>query len=295
MLDSIRVAYEGITATYVYEGIYKKPVVITFEKDYRNDITKIKKLPIRSNDNKIFTLSDIADITQENGRSKILHENGKRVQTITANISNRDFDAFSEELKQKLSKISLSKNNFYEITGSAEENAKAREELITHSFLAGTAVLLMLIIAFGSLPNLIITILNLPFALIGGVLAAILYGGWLSIGSLVGFVTLFGITLRNSIMLISHYQHLIENENLKWNLETSIKGAKERLPSILMTALVAGLALLPIAMGTGEPGNEITGPMATIIIGGLFTSTILNLLILPTILLNFGVFKKRVF
>ena len=295
VLDAIRVAYEGITANYVYEGIYKKPVVITFEKDYRNDITKIKKLPIRSNDNKIFTLSDIADISQENGRSKILHENGKRVQTITANISNRDFDAFSDELKQKLSEINLSKNNFYEITGSAEENAKAREELITHSFLAGTAVLLMLIIAFGSLPNLIITILNLPFALIGGVLAAILYGGWLSIGSLVGFVTLFGITLRNSIMLISHYQHLIENENLKWNLETCIKGAKERLPSILMTALVAGLALLPIALGTGEPGNEITGPMATIIIGGLFTSTILNLLILPTILLNFGVFKKRVF
>jgi Cu/Ag efflux pump CusA len=153
----------------------------------------------------------------------------------------------------------------------------------------------MLIIAVGSLPKLIITILNLPFALIGGVLAAILYGGWLSIGSLVGFVTLFGITLRNSIMLISHYQHLIENENLKWNLETCIKGAKERLPSILMTALVAGLALLPIALGTGEPGNEITGPMATIIIGGLFTSTILNLLILPTILLNFGMFKKRVF
>lgn len=295
VLDAIRVAYEGITATHVYEGIYKKPVVITFEKNYRNDITKIKKLPIRSNNNKIFTLSDIADISQENGRSKILHENGKRVQTITANISNRDFDAFSDELKQKLREINLNKNNFYEITGSAKENAKAREELITHSFLAGTAVLLMLIIAFGSLPNLIITVLNLPFALIGGVLAAIIYGGWLSIGSLVGFVTLFGITLRNSIMLISHYQHLIENENLKWNLETCIKGAKERLPSILMTALVAGLALLPISLGTGEPGNEITGPMATIIIGGLFTSTILNLLILPTILLNFGMFKKRVF
>tara|TARA_B100000035_G_scaffold315313_1_gene335171 strand:+ start:8578 stop:11688 length:3111 start_codon:yes stop_codon:yes gene_type:complete len=295
VLDAIRVAYEGITATYLYEGIHKKPVVITFEKDYRNDIAKIKNLPIRSNFNKIFMLSDIADITQENGRSKILHENGKRVQTITANISNRDFDTFSDELKQKLSKLNLNTNNYYEITGSAEENAKAREELITHSFLAGTAVLLMLIIAFGSLPNLIITILNLPFALIGGVLAATFYGGWLSIGSLVGFVTLFGITLRNSIMLISHYQHLIENENLPWNLETCVKGAKERLPSILMTALVAGLALLPIAMGTGEPGNEITGPMATIIIGGLFTSTILNLLILPTILLNFGVFKKRVF
>ena len=295
VLDAIRAAYKGITAAYVYEGINKKPVVVTFDQEYRNDISKIKKLPIRSNYNKIFTLSDIAEITQENGRSKILHENGKRVQTITSNITNIDLDKFYNELKEKLKKIDLNEGNYYEITGSAEENAKSREELITHSFLAGTAVLLMLIIAFGSLPNLIITILNLPFALIGGVIAAILYGGWLSIGSLVGFVTLFGITLRNTIMLISHYQHLIENEDLPWDLETSIKGAKERLPSILMTALVAGLALLPIAMGTGEPGNEITGPMATIIIGGLFTSTILNLLILPTILLNFGAFKKRVF
>ena len=153
----------------------------------------------------------------------------------------------------------------------------------------------MLFIAFGSLRNLVITILNLPFALIGGVIAASIYGGWLSIGSMVGFVTLFGITLRNSIMLISHYQHLIEIENLKWNLETCIKGAKERLPSILMTALVAGLALLPIAMGSDQPGKEIEGPMATIIIGGLFTSTILNLLILPTVLLNYGEFKKRIF
>ena len=153
----------------------------------------------------------------------------------------------------------------------------------------------MLLIAFGSFQNLLITILNLPFALVGGVLAASMYGGWLSIGSLVGFVTLFGITLRNSIMLISHYQHLIENENLQWNLDTCVRGAKERLPSILMTALVAGLALLPIAMGSGEPGNEITGPMATIIIGGLFTSTILNLLILPTVLLNYGSFTKKIF
>ena len=217
------------------------------------------------------------------------------MQTITANISNRDIDSFNQELKEKLNKANLRGGNYLEITGSAEENARSREELITHSFLAGSAVLLMLFIAFGSLRNLVITILNLPFALIGGVIAASIFGGWLSIGSMVGFVTLFGITLRNSIMLISHYQHLIENENLKWNLETCVKGAKERLPSILMTALVAGLALLPIAMGSDQPGKEIEGPMATIIIGGLFTSTILNLLILPTVLLNYGEFKKRIF
>ncbi len=295
VLDIIRTAYEGITASYVFDGINKKPVVVTFESDYKDDIAKIKKLPIRSSDNKIYVLADIADINQENGRSKILHQNGKRVQTITANISGRDINNFNAELKEELEKIDLGKNNFYDLTGSAQENAKSREELITHSFLAGTAVLLMLLIAFGSFQNLLITILNLPFALVGGVLAASMYGGWLSIGSLVGFVTLFGITLRNSIMLISHYQHLIENENLQWNLDTCVRGAKERLPSILMTALVAGLALLPIAMGSGEPGNEITGPMATIIIGGLFTSTILNLLILPTVLLNYGSFTKKIF
>ncbi len=96
-------------------------------------------------------------------------------------------------------------------------------------------------------------------------------------------------------MLLSHYQHLVNTENCEWNLETCIRGAKERLPSILMTALVAGLALMPIALGSGQPGKEIEGPMATIIIGGLFTSTVLNLLILPTLLLNYGSFKKRTY
>ena len=131
--------------------------------------------------------------------------------------------------------------------------------------------------------------------LIGGVIAALLTGGWISLGSLVGFVTLFGITLRNSIMMVSHFQHLIDVENYTWNLETCIRGASERLPSILMTALVTGLGLLPLAAGSNQPGREIEGPMATIIVGGLVTSTILNLLILPTIMLHFGKFKKQVF
>ena len=205
-----------------------------------------------------------------------------------------DIDIFTESLHKKLKELTLNTGNYYEITGSAQENMQARNELITQSLLAGGAVLLLLYIAFGSFTNLCLTVLNLPFALIGGVLAASFTGGWISIGSLVGFVTLFGITLRNTIMLISHYQFLINEENCTWNLETSIRGAKERLPSILMTALVAGLALTPIAFGSDQPGKEIEGPMAMIIIGGLFTSTILNLLILPTILLNYGSFKKLI-
>jgi len=152
--------------------------------------------------------------------------------------------------------------------------------------------LLLLYIAFNRFHNMAITFLNLPFALIGGVIAVLATGGWLSLGSLVGFVTLFGITLRNSIMLVSHYHHLVEVEHHPWNLETALRGASERLPSILMTALVTGLGLMPLALGTGEPGREIEGPMATIIVGGLATSTLLNLLVLPTILLHFGKFER---
>jgi Cu/Ag efflux pump CusA len=120
----------------------------------------------------------------------------------------------------------------------------------------------------------------------------VLSGGWLSIGSLVGFVTLFGITLRNSIMLVSHYQHLVEVDGHVWNVDTVLLGASERLPSILMTAIVTALGLMPLVIGSGEPGREIEGPMASIIVGGLVTSTILNLLILPTILLHYGHFGR---
>ena len=277
------------------DGIIPVTVKVTVNKSYRDSILDIQNLPIRTYTNKIIKLGEIADISQENGRSKILHQDGKRIQTITANIDNRDIAAFNKDLDIRMSSLSLADGNYYEITGSAKENIKAREELIALSALAGLTVLLMLYIAFGSLRNLAITLFNLPFALIGGVVAASIYGGWISIGSMVGFVTLFGITLRNSIMLLSHYQHLVNNESCEWNLETCVRGAKERLPSILMTALVAGLALMPIAIGSGQPGKEIEGPMATIIIGGLFTSTILNLLILPTLLLNYGDFKKRIF
>ncbi|MBT6602926.1 MAG: efflux RND transporter permease subunit [Nitrosomonadales bacterium] len=294
VLKFIRAAYDNYPVTKIYNGIIPTTVAVTLNKSSRDNILDIKKLPIKNAQNQIIQLSEIADIAQKNGRSKILHQNGKRVQTVTANIGNVDINIFTKNLKEKLKDIKLNPGNYYEITGAAQENMQARNELITQSLLAGGVVLLLLYIAFGSFTNLCLTVLNLPFALIGGVLAATFTGGWISIGSLVGFVTLFGITLRNTIMLISHYQYLINEENCIWNAKTSIRGAKERLPSILMTALVAGLALTPIAFGSDQPGKEIEGPMAMIIIGGLFTSTILNLLILPTILLNYGTFKKLI-
>ncbi|MDA9221595.1 efflux RND transporter permease subunit, partial [Methylophilaceae bacterium] len=294
-LDVIRAAYENLPVAQIYERMIPVDIAVTIDSEFKDDLEDIKKLPLSSSSGQIVELGDIAQISQVSGRSKILHQGGKRVQTITSNINNYDLNDYVSNVKKGLEQLQLGSGNYFEITGEAQENAKSREDLIAHSAIAIAGVLLMLYIAFGTLKNLSLTLLNLPFALIGGVIAASLHGGWISIGSLVGFVTLFGITLRNSIMLISHYQHLVDYEGHAWNLETCILGASERLPSILMTALVAGLALLPIAIGSGEPGKEIEGPMAMIIIGGLFTSTILNLLILPTVLLNYGDFKKTKF
>ena len=152
--------------------------------------------------------------------------------------------------------------------------------------------MLLLSMMMGSYRNLLLVLANLPFALVGGVLAARATGGNLSLGSLVGFVTLFGITLRNSIMMISHYEHLVGVEGMTWGLNAALRGASERLTPVLMTALVTGLGLLPLALGSGDPGREIEGPMAIVILGGLLTSTALNLLVLPALALRYGRFEK---
>lgn len=152
--------------------------------------------------------------------------------------------------------------------------------------------MLLLSVVMGNYRNLLLVLANLPFALVGGVLAVVASGGTLSLGSLIGFVTLFGITLRNSIMMISHYEHLVGVGGMDWGLETALRGASERLAPILMTALVTGLGLLPLAVGRGDPGREIEGPMALVILGGLVTSTALNLLVLPTLALRYGRFEQ---
>jgi len=294
VLDNVRAAYESLPVAQVYQNGRVVGVSVVLQDASRNNLQQVGKLPLINNEGKLVRLSDVADISQENGRSKILHAGAKRIQTVTANVRGRDIQSFTEEMKTRIGKeVQLAPGSYLSYTGEAEEQAQSREDLVVHSLLATIGIFIMLYIAFGNLRNLLLTFANLPFALIGGVLAVMFTGGWISLGSLVGFVTLFGITLRNSIMLVSHYQHLIDEENRTWGLETAIRGASERLPSILMTALVTALGLLPLAAGSGQPGREIEGPMATIIVGGLVTSTILNLLILPTIMLHFGRFEKK--
>ena len=267
------------------------PVVLTFSGNIKNSINELKQLPLRSKNGQAFKLGDVTNIYFDTGKSKILRSGGKRIQAITANIEGRDIFNFEKEVKARIDKeITFFPGNYYTVLGSATESGQSTSALIRNAIIALFFVTLILRVALNSNVNLLIVLANLPFCLIGGVIAIVFTGGWLSIGSLVGFVTLFGITIRNSIMLTSHYQHLVKNENLPWNFSTAALGASQRLPSILMTAIVTALGLLPLILGSGEPGREIEGPMASIIVGGLFSSTILNLLILPTLLAKYGKF-----
>jgi CzcA family heavy metal efflux pump len=293
VMEAVEAAYEGSTVGKIFEGNRVFDVTVILSPESRRQPEDLGRLPLRTPEGALITLNQVAEIQQVAGRYNILHRGAQRVQTVTCNVAGRDPASFLKELKRRVLKdVAFEAGTYPEFTGAAVEQAKARQELLLHALLAGAGVLALVYVAIGSLRHLLIMLINLPFSLVGGVMAALLTGGALSVGSLVGFVTLFGITIRNSIMLVSHYQRLVAEEGRPWDLETAIQGAEERLPSILMTALVTALAMLPIAIGSDNPGREIMGPMAAIIIGGLASSTILNLLILPSLMLRYGRFER---
>ncbi len=293
VLDVVRSAYGGDTVGQIYEGNRVFDVSVVLTPDDRGRVSELGALPLRSSDGNYVTLKQLADLYESSARYVILHQGARRVQTITCNVQGRTVDSFVGEAQKRISRLSLPPDTYVEFSGTAAAQAQSRRDLLVNSLLAGLGIVLLLSVVMRNYRNLLLVLTNLPFALVGGVLAALLTGGNLSLGSLVGFVTLFGISLRNSIMLISHYEHLVEVDGMGWGLDTALRGASERLAPILMTALVTGLGLLPLAIGSGDPGREIEGPMAIVILGGLVTSTLLNLLVLPTLALRYGRFEAR--
>jgi len=293
VLDSLRIAYETQITGRKLEGNRIFNIAVALAPSLRERPEALAELPLRTQDGKLITLAQVADIRYTLSRYNILHEGAQRRQTVTCNVQDRDLDAFMADLRSRIAKdLPETGDGYIEFAGAAVEQAKARKDLIVHSLLAGIGVLIFIYLAIGDIRHVLLTLCNLPFALIGGVAAVLITGATLSVGSVVGFVTLFGITVRNSIMLLSHYRYLVEIEKKVWNLETAVQGAQERLPSILMTALVTALAMFPIAFNSDNPGREIMGPMAAIIIGGLVSSTVLNLLLLPGMLLRYGRFAR---
>ncbi len=291
VLDVIRTAYAGDEVGQIYEGNKVFPVTVILGPADRESVSGIASLPLRSHQGSYVPLRQVADVYENSGRYMISHIGARRVQSVTCNVMGTDVASFVATARQRISRLALSPGEYVEFSGAAEEQARSQRNLLVHSVLAGLGIIILLSVVMQNHRNLLLVLANLPFALVGGVLVAMATGGNLSLGSLVGFVTLFGITLRNSIMLISHYEHLVQVEGLSWNWDTVVRGASERLAPIIMTALVTGLGLLPLAIGSGAPGREIEGPMAMIILGGLVTSTALNLLVLPTLALRHGRFE----
>ncbi|MDA8153249.1 MAG: efflux RND transporter permease subunit [Acidithiobacillus sp.] len=291
VLDAIQTAYAGTTVAQTYQGNRVFNVVVTLDPAERQNPVQVGNLPLRNPNGWVVPLRDLADIHESFGPYAILETAGQPVQTVTTNVQGRALSGFVQEAERRIhTEVRFPPGTYVVFSGAAEAQAKAQRELLMHALMAGVGIVLLLFIALRRTRALFLVLLNLPFALIGGVAAVLFTSGVLSLGSLVGFVTIFGISLRNSIMLISHYQHLVEVEGMSWGREAAIRGAQERLVPILMTALVTALGLLPLALASGAPGNEIEGPMAQVILGGLITSTALNLLVLPTMALRFGRF-----
>jgi Cu/Ag efflux pump CusA len=314
VLEAVRTAYQGDVVAQTYEGEKVFDVAVILEPAARQQPESIGDLLISNPQGARMPLKQLADVFLTTGRYAILHDGARRRQTITCNPAGRDVASFmADAQKQIAAQVKFPAGVYAEFSGAAEEQQQAQTELLLHSLAATAGIILLLAVVFRKASHLLLVLANLPFALVGGVLMiglpclfgiadSLIHGSSLaaalkesehpnlSLGTLVGFVTLFGITMRNSIMMISHFEHLVNEEKLPWGVETALRGATERLIPILMTALVTALGLLPLALGSGEAGREIEGPMAIVILGGLVTSTALNLLVLPTLALRFGRF-----
>ena len=291
-LDAVRTAYQGDVVGQVYDAGQIFAAAVILDPALRADPGAVGELPLRDAEGTFVPLAQVADVFETTGRYSVLHEGARRVQAVTCSVVGRDVGSFVAEAKRRVAAaVPLPAGVYLDFAGSAAEQARSTRDLLVHAALAGVGILILLSMVMGSARNFLLVLANLPFALVGGIAVVVVSGGDLSLGSMVGFVTVFGITLRNSIMLISHYEHLVGSEGESWGPAAALRGAEERLAPILMTALVTGLGLLPLALGSGAPGREIEGPMALVILGGLATSTALNLLVLPTLALRFGRFE----
>jgi CzcA family heavy metal efflux pump len=300
VMEAVQAAYQGAIVAQVHQGNRVTDVSVVLNKVDRREPEAVRSLRLSNSEGLTVPLNELAEVYLTSGRSTILHDNASRRQTVTCAPNDRDVTSFVADAKKQIAaQVHFPKGSYAVFGGEAEQAARAQRQLLLNSVIAGVGILLLLIIVTGNWRNLFLILANIPFALVGGVLA-VWVSNWfnlpgesaLTIGSLVGFVTLFGITTRNSIMMISHFEHLVREEGMVWGPDAAIRGATERVVPVLMTAIVTALGLLPLAVGTGEAGREIEGPMAIVILGGLVTSTLLNLLVLPALALQHGRFQR---
>ena len=287
--DALQAARIGHTVGQVLQGQIAVPLVVRYAADPSTGIDAIGATPIQTADRRQIPLSTVAAIEQDRGPNFVMRENVQRRIVVQSNVSGRDLRSVVNDIQARVAgNVRLPQGYHVEYGGQFESEAQASRQLLWLSAGVVIAIFFILSAAFGSSRDGLLIMLNLPLALIGGVAGVYLAGGVVSVASLVGFITLFGIATRNGIMLVSHIRHLQEEEGIADFRTAVTRGATERLVPILMTALAAGLALVPIALSAGEPGSEIQAPMAMVIMFGLLSSTALNMIVVPILYERFG-------
>ncbi len=287
LAESIDIAFAGEKATEIREGQQSFDLIVRFNDSNRGNIHKIQTALFDTPIGGKVPLSSLAEVVNEKGSNRISRENVQRKIVVQANVSGRDLRSVIDEMQNNIEvNINLPQSYFIEFGGQFESEQEATKIISLLSIVSLGFIFLILYLQFGNIKYSLFILINLPLALIGGVWSVYLTDGIISVASLVGFITLFGIATRNGILMIAHYKHLLD-EGIEFS-QAVIQGSLERLNPILMTAITAGLALVPLALGSGEPGKEIEAPMAIVILGGLFTSTTLNMIVVPSLFYKFG-------
>jgi len=291
LATTMRAAFYGVKVSDVFEQQKSFAILVRYEPNAATDLRTMRETLVDTPTGAKVPLGALADIEVINGPNTINRENARRRIAVTCNVAGgRSLTQVVAGIRRRVSeRAQLPPGYYVAYGGQYEEQSKAFRQILLLSAAAIVGIFLLLFLAFRSLRQSLLVMANLPLALIGGVAAVLIAsGGETSVASLVGFVTLFGIATRNGIMLITHYNHLMAEEGMTFGRELVVRGALERLSPILMTALTAGLGLLPLALSSGKPGRELEQPMAVVILGGLITSTLLNMIALPALYLKFG-------
>lgn len=286
----LQTALQGEVVSQVLDGQRRFDLLIRLEERYRTDYANLERLRIDLPDGRgQIELGDLADVEVGSGPNAINRENARRRIVIRCNTQGRDLSSAVNEIQARLSnQLDLPEGYFLEYSGQFESQRKATRTILILSLVSVVGMFIVLMVLLPSV-RIVLQILNaLPTAFIGGVLALVITGQDLTVASLVGFISLGGIAVRNGILLVTHYIHLLKEEGEAFSKETILRGSLERLAPVLMTALTAGIALVPLVLGGQEPGREILYPVATVILGGLFTSTFCEFLIHPGLFWKFS-------
>ena len=275
----------------IYRGGKAYDVHLWSTPETRHSLTDIRALPIDTPRDGQVALDQLAAVRIAPTPNTIERENVSRRLEVSANVQGRDLGSVAREVEDRIEGLDFPLGYSAQVLGEYKERQAAQRRMLLFSIGTAIAILLLLQVSFRSWRLATMSFLTLPMALVGGVLAAFIGGGVLSLGSLVGFFTVFGIAARNGILMINHFQHLEQHEGETFGRELVLRGARERLAPILMTTLAAGLAILPLVVAGDRPGHEIEHPLAVVVLGGLFTSTLLNLFVVPSLYLRFG--KRR--